>query len=228
MQFDLQALEFRPWGFRHLRIDQAALCRPATWWSLRPAGIFPDGLLFEIPESDPAPPAKPLGRSLRCRVESVDVYLAVPSYRERGFNVASARRDAETRYRAEVEMIRDENTGQSEKPVTGGPQELRLGVGRGESGGQFHHARGEGPQERRRTVPGWTRPFVPPLLDFEASDYLVSIARRLVEILSAKSSELAGPAARKTKAWRTSPPPTSRVSGFFTRSTQPCRFSGIF
>jgi type VI secretion system protein ImpJ len=34
--------------------------------------------------------------------------------------------------------------------------------------------------------------FVPPLLDIAASDYLVSICRRLVEILSAKSSLLAG------------------------------------
>ena len=34
--------------------------------------------------------------------------------------------------------------------------------------------------------------FVPPLLDITASDFLVSILRRLVEILAAKSSQLAG------------------------------------
>ena len=34
--------------------------------------------------------------------------------------------------------------------------------------------------------------FVPPLLDFLASDYLSAIARRLVEILSARSSAIAG------------------------------------
>ncbi len=33
--------------------------------------------------------------------------------------------------------------------------------------------------------------FVPPLLDFNASDYLVAIARRIVEILSARSSSIA-------------------------------------
>ena len=32
------------------------------------------------------------------------------------------------------------------------------------------------------------RTFVPPLIDYQASDYLVSIVRRLVEILSAKST----------------------------------------
>jgi len=110
LQFDLQALEFRPWGFRHLRIDQAALAA-GNLVIAEATGIFPDGLLFEIPESDPAPAAKPLADQFQADVETVDVYLAVPSYRDRGFNVASARRDAETRYRAEVEMIRDENTG---------------------------------------------------------------------------------------------------------------------
>ena len=59
LQFDLQALEFRPWGFRHLRIDQAALAA-GTLVVSEAAGIFPDGLLFDIPESDPAPAAKPL------------------------------------------------------------------------------------------------------------------------------------------------------------------------
>ena len=34
--------------------------------------------------------------------------------------------------------------------------------------------------------------YIPPLLDFSASDYLCTIARRLVEILAAKSSILAG------------------------------------
>jgi len=112
LQFDLQALEFRPWGFRHLRIDQAALSA-GTLVVSEAAGIFPDGLLFDVPESDPAPPAKPLAEHFDPETQSVDVYLAIPSYRERGFNVATSRREAETRYRAEVEMIRDENTGQS-------------------------------------------------------------------------------------------------------------------
>jgi type VI secretion system protein ImpJ len=42
--------------------------------------------------------------------------------------------------------------------------------------------------------------FVPPLLDFEANDYLVSIARRLVEILSAKSSDLAASRRQKNQS----------------------------
>jgi len=153
-------------------------------------------LLFDIPESDAAPPAKPLADHFQADVEAVDVYLAIPSYRERGFNVASARRDAETRYRAEVEMVRDENTGQSEKPIMVARKNLRLAADteNREGSSTLQVAR------VRKTAAGLFQldpRFVPPLLDFEASDYLVSIARRLVEILSAKSTELAG--ARRQK-----------------------------
>ena len=42
--------------------------------------------------------------------------------------------------------------------------------------------------------------FVPPLIDIEASDYLMALARRLVEILSAKSSTLAGARRQKNQS----------------------------
>jgi len=198
LQFELQALEFRPWGFRSLRLDQAALAAGALALS-EASGIFPDGLLFDIPQSDPAPPAKPLADHFDAETQSVDVYLAVPSYRDQGFNVASARRDAETRYRADVEMLRDENTGQAEKPVLVARKNLRLLVEseNREGSSALRVAR------VRKSAAGLfqTDPhFVPALLDFEASDYLVSIARRLVEIMAAKSSELAGSRRQKNQS----------------------------
>lgn len=198
LQFDLQALAFRPWGLRHLRIDQAALAAGSLAIS-EATGIFPDGLLFQIPDSDAAPAAKPLADHFDAETRSVDVYLTIPSYRESGFNVASARRDAETRYRAEVEMIRDENTGQSEKPVLLARKNLRLAVEaeNREGSSALRVAR------VRKTAAGLFQldpHFVPPLLDFAASDYLLSIARRLVEILSAKSSELGGTRRQKNQS----------------------------
>ncbi|HLY19356.1 MAG TPA: type VI secretion system baseplate subunit TssK [Bryobacteraceae bacterium] len=198
LQFQLQALQFRPWGFGRLRIDQAALAA-GTIAIAEASGILPDGLLFDIPQSDAAPPAKPLADHFAADVESVDVYLTIPNYRERGFNVASARRDAETRYRSEVEMVRDENTGQSEKPVMVARKNLRLLVEaeNREGSSTLRVAR------VRMTAAGLFQMdphFVPPLLDFDASDYLVSIARRLVEILSAKSSELAGSRRQKNQS----------------------------
>lgn len=195
LQFQLHALQFRPWGFRQIRIDQAALAGGALAIS-EASGILPDGLMFEMPGADELPAAKPLADYFTPDVDRVDFYLSAPGYREGGFNVASARHDAETRYRAEVEMVRDENTGASEQPVTVARKNLRLlaETENREGSSVLRAAR------VRKTDCGLFQldpHFVPPLIEFHASDYLVSIVRRLVEILAAKSSELA--AARRHK-----------------------------
>ncbi len=54
LQFHMEALSFRPWGFTELQFDQEALAA-GTLTVLRGAGFFPDGLPFDIPASDPAP-----------------------------------------------------------------------------------------------------------------------------------------------------------------------------
>jgi type VI secretion system protein ImpJ len=57
LQFHLQALNFRPWGFERLRIDQQALTA-GTFTLAEAVGIMADGLLLDIPESDSAPPSR--------------------------------------------------------------------------------------------------------------------------------------------------------------------------
>ena len=54
LQFRLQALKFCPWGFSELTIDQEQLAAGHLLIS-RATGIFPDGLLFEIPLPPPRP-----------------------------------------------------------------------------------------------------------------------------------------------------------------------------
>ena len=190
LRFQLDALVFRPWGFRRLLIDQENLGAGAFAISAA-SGIFPDGLLFDIPDSDTAPEMKLLVDAFEPDQDSMDVYLAVPDYNERGLNVAAPRRGASTRYRAEYELFRDENTGTSEKPVQVARKNFRLLVeGEAQEGSSAMRV------ARVRRTPAGTYAldpkFVPPLLDISANDYLLSIARRLVEILSARSSSLAG------------------------------------
>jgi type VI secretion system protein ImpJ len=190
LQFQLEGLSFRPWGFRSLQLSQEALAAGSFGIS-RASGILPDGLLFEIPDSDGAPPPKLLPDCFEADQTSCDLYLAVPHYRERGLNVASAGREGGARYRAEIELFRDENTGLSEKPVQVARKNLRL-LSEGEALDGYSTLR---VARVLRTEAGTfqTDPrFVPPLLDFKASDYLAAIARRLVEILSARSSAISG------------------------------------
>ncbi|HUB32257.1 MAG TPA: type VI secretion system baseplate subunit TssK [Bryobacteraceae bacterium] len=187
--FDLQALNFRPWGFQTIRIDQQALAG-GTFVLAEAAGILNDGLLFQVPEADPAPPSRGFAERFGAEQESLDVFLAIPRYREQGLNVANPERRVEARYRAEIEMVRDENTGQSERPVVLARKNFRLLFeGEAQEGNSLMRV-----ARIRKTPAGMFQldpHFVAPLLDLRASDYLLSIARRLVEILSAKSSELA-------------------------------------
>ena len=59
LEFRLSALAFAPWGFRSLTVDREGLAG-GSFGLTAAAGILPDGLLFDIPGADPAPPPKPL------------------------------------------------------------------------------------------------------------------------------------------------------------------------
>ncbi len=197
LEFSLGSLNYRPYGFRRLSIDQAALA--GGFLAIASAsGLFPDGMPFEIPDADAAPPPRPLAEYLD-EAESLDVFLAIPPYRERGLNVSVGRQGVDTRYIAEVALVRDENADSGDKPIQLARKNFRFLVeGENREGvSSMRIAR------LKRTEAGAiqvdTR-FVPPLLDIGASDYLVSIARRLVEILAAKSSMLAGMRRQKNQS----------------------------
>jgi type VI secretion system protein ImpJ len=198
LQFHLQALNFRPWGFQKLRIDQQALAT-GTFTLSEASGILADGLLFDIPNSDPAPPPRGFADRFDPEQNTLGVFLAIPHYREQGLNVSNGVQQVESRYRAEVEMIRDENTGQSERPVVMARKNFRL---------LFEGETQEGSSvlqiaKIHKTPAGMFQldpHFVAPLLDLRASDYLLSIARGLVEILSSKSSDLGSTRRQKNQS----------------------------
>jgi type VI secretion system protein ImpJ len=190
LRFHTEALSFAPWGFESLQINQEALTA-GTFSVANASGIFPDGLLFDTPDSDPAPQPVQLAEYFDPDQDEVEVFLAIPAHRDRGLNVSTVARGFDTRYMAETAMLRDENSGTSEKPVQVARKNLRLLVGaqvqKGVSALRIAKV--------RRTPAGTFQldnRFVPPLLDIGASDYLGAIVRRLGEILAAKSSLLAG------------------------------------
>jgi type VI secretion system protein ImpJ len=190
LQFQLESLTFQPWGFDSLQIDQESLA--AGSFSIASAsGMFADGLLFDMPGADAPPPPLQLEGCFEADQNEIHVYLAIPPQRERGLNVSMARRDADTRYLAEIAMLRDENSGLTEKPVQVARKNFRL-----LAGDQAQHGVSALKIARVMRTPAGTfqldPKFIPPLLNISASDSLVSISRRLVEILAAKSSVLAG------------------------------------
>ena len=190
LQFHLDALSFCPWGYQAVQVDHEALAE-GLFSLTQASGIFPDGLLFDVPAADPAPDPKPLGDAFEQDQTSLVIYLSIPQHREPGLNISLNRTDVDTRYRVEVATTRDENTGMAEKPIQVGRKNFRFQL-EGESQEGYSTL----PVARiRKTDAGKLEldtAFVPPLLSVSASDYLISMLRRLVEILTAKSSILAG------------------------------------
>src|SRR5438067_3080834 len=193
LRFQLGAVAFCPWGFARLELDREALGSGAV--VLRSAaGRFPDGLQFDAPASDPAPPPRTLEGAWQQDQRTMLVSLGVPEYRPGARNIAA--RDAlgtgaaaTARWRAEELLARDETTGLAERPIQVARANVRL-LFAGETAEGYtvmpvarllRSSAGEVTLD-----PG----FVPPLLDVVASPSLVGIARRVVERVAAKAGAL--------------------------------------
>ncbi len=78
IQFSTTSLWFEPYGLVGIDLDAEAL-RNGNVALIHARGIFPDGLAFHMPDSDPLPPARYIADLFPPTVESTLVYLAVPS-----------------------------------------------------------------------------------------------------------------------------------------------------
>jgi len=195
--FKLAALSFFPWGLSRLTVDREALSA-GNLAVASAAGLMPDGLAFDMPDADATPPPRPLEDDWTGDRTQLDVFLALPEHRPGARNVAMSPAERGTRYFAEVALRRDENTGLAEKPVQLARKSFRLLTDADALEGNtvlpiarvIRNATGEFQLDPQ---------FVPPVLDITASGYLLAIARRLVEILSARSASLSGARRQRSK-----------------------------
>jgi len=198
LEFKLGALKYCPWGFAELQIDHQALSA-GNLALARAVGLFPDGLAFEIPDSDAAPGERRIEQSFGPDQTTLEIFLAVPQHRDHGLNVSVGQKTGDARYQAEIALSRDENTGLAEKPVQVARKNVRLLLeGEPLQGNTILRL---GRVKKTETGLYQLDPqFIPPLLDISASEYLVAILRRLVEILAAKSSTLSGTRRQKNQS----------------------------
>jgi type VI secretion system protein ImpJ len=190
LRFLVEALSFRYWGFTSLQIDGTALSEGQLSIS-EASGVLPDGLLLDLPSSDAPPRLRTLDECFHPGQESCLFYLAVPQERPGGINVGLQRGGINTRFYAELQMLRDENSTGTEKPVSLARKNLQiLAEGENLEGSSLL------PLARIvRTEAGGYRldaKFSPPMLNVKGSELLSGILRGLIEVLVARSSQLAG------------------------------------
>src|SRR4030088_3447990 len=100
LQFQLEAVSYRFWGFARLRIDDAKLIEGQFVLS-EASGVATDGVLFDFPPRDSAPASRGIGQFFSEQNKKVAVYLAVPERKDGGVNVSS-QPGTKTRFQSEV------------------------------------------------------------------------------------------------------------------------------
>jgi type VI secretion system protein ImpJ len=202
IQFATSSLWFSAYGLAGVDLDAHAL-ENGTVSLIHARGIFPDGLPFNMPESDELPPPRAVADLFPPTRDGVVVMLAIPQRKPNGFNCAletnganSANSWETARYLAEPRVLHDENTGADERSVRLGRKNLRLLMDTEPAGdlltlpiarvvrdGSGHFA--------------YDANFVPPVLLVSASTRLLSMAQRLIDILDEKSVNISRGAGNK-------------------------------
>jgi type VI secretion system protein ImpJ len=197
-RFYLDSLNPKCWGFSEFQIDTKALSEGLLSVS-KARGIFPDALAFDLPGSDPTPPARTLDECFQDGRKSCLFYLGIPQYLQGGMNISMAHGRVSTRYLAQMQMVRDENTGSGEKPVQLARKNLRLLA--------------EGENLDGSVVLGCARiikseagiyqidnTYIPPLIDIHAHPNLKRVLSGMVELMVTRSSQLSGSRRQKNQS----------------------------
>jgi type VI secretion system protein ImpJ len=190
IQFSTSNLWFEPYGLVGFELDAEAL-RNGGVTLVHARGIFPDGLTFHMPDSDPLPPARYIADLFPPTQEFTTVYLVLPSRRPQGPNciLDMSRPPDHIRFTAEARTLPDDNTGRDDRALQLARKNIHFllesedreglvclpiaRVMRDGSGRLLYDPR-----------------FVPPILQISASERLMMIARRLIGILDEKSAAL--------------------------------------
>jgi len=190
IQFALSSLFYAPYGLAGCELDIEAI-RNDTVSLVHARGVMPDGLPFDIPASDAAPDPIDVRELFSPTSEAHLVLLTIPPYQpdRPNFTLNGESNGAGARYRAEAAPVLDDTTGRDEKSVSLGRKNFRLALDVEPVDGLVSL-----PIARvRRDGSGhfmYDPEYIPPCVQVGASDRLMYILQRLIEILDAKSDSM--------------------------------------
>jgi type VI secretion system protein ImpJ len=186
----LTSLYDKPYGLAGLELDVEAL-RNGTVALLHARGIMPDGLPFQFPEADALPEPRDLRPLLSPTQDVYRVSLAIPPYRPGAANCTLGE-DADggdRRFIAAVAMTPDDTTGEDAKPVGIARKNFALLLD-----AELREDLVSLPVAQvRRDGAGqltYDAAYVPPVLQIGASDWVMGMLQRLVDILDARAEAL--------------------------------------
>jgi len=197
-RFYLDSLNPKCWGFSDFQIDAKALSEGILSITLA-TGIFPDALTLDVPVSDPAPPARTMDECFQDGRKSCMFYLAIPQYLQGGMNISQTHGRVSTRFLTHMQMVRDENSGTSERPVQVARKNLRiLAEGENLDGsillGCARVVKSDAGMYQLDNT------YIPPLIDVQAHASLKRVLSSMIELLVTRSSQLSGSRRQKNQS----------------------------
>jgi type VI secretion system protein ImpJ len=187
IQFAISALFPNAWGLVSCELNSAAL-RNGTVSIAHCRGVFPDGLAFNMPESDELPRPREIADLFPPTRDNLILSLAIPARKPDRQNTALDQLHPNGfRFTAEPRSFPDETTGRDEKQVRLGRKNIQFLLDVEDSANNITL-----PIARiMRAGSGqfiFDPTFIPPALCITASERLVVVLRRLIEIMEAKNS----------------------------------------
>lgn len=195
MSFLASSLWREPWGLLHAELDAKSI-RNGTAALLHASGIFPDGLAFELPNSDPPPPIRNLLEVFPSTDAVLPIYLAVPARKDNGFDCDLTSMPDSSRFSRMQRVLRDETNGIDEREIDLGQKNIRLmteaeltpdllsiPIAHILRDGHGHLVCDE--------------EFIPPCLRLSASEPLLLLVRRLIDAIGEKSAIVSRSARRQ-------------------------------
>ena len=178
------------WGLLEIEVDKDALVN-GQFHLLRCRAVTPDGLAFNIPADDPAPNSRAIQDHFAATEKDLGVFLAIPVERERGSNcrLEGDPGGRETRFIFQKSLVMDDNSGADEREIGVGRTNIQIRF-TGETHEDFSTLK---IAEIVRTQDGsfaLSKNFIPTCLTIDASENLMAITRRLLELLITKSATL--------------------------------------
>jgi type VI secretion system protein ImpJ len=188
--FTLSSLFYGGYGFAGLELDAEALLNGTVSLS-HARGIMPDGTPFHFPH-EPAPAALDVRERFSPTHDAHRVLLALPAYRPNQANAAGngAGAAADPRYTIDDAPMPDETTGQNERAVSLARKNFRLMLDAEPTDGLVTLAIAR----IRRDGAGhfvYDPEYVQPSIQIGASQRLLELLGRLVEMLEGKADAMA-------------------------------------
>jgi type VI secretion system protein ImpJ len=176
------------WGLTGLEIDRESLANGLVTLK-RCSGVMRDGLVFDIPDADPAPEPRRIDQHFSPTEEKLALYLGLPAERPAGGNcpVDDVGSNRHSRFSFANITVADDNTGTNERQIGVCRPNFML-LFATDPRGDFSTIHLADLVRSPDGSVGLSPKVIAPSVTLSASDTLMAMTRRLLEILVARSN----------------------------------------